>query len=433
MLGEHAAVDLLSHLERESQSQHPKGIDSEENGEAEADGDGADEAGVAGEEGWNLLELVLNAPLIVVLTENVDLISEQVAKEGLDGAREHASKESESEEALGVILAPNLAEVRRLSALLPVSRFVSLRGLVPLPCILDVLELLLVRDVVGRLLAWPLLLLSESEKLFLKLLRDVSLLRLNSQLRLLTRLLGLAVLGVVALRVREKRVMIPRGLEATIMLHADNLVTLLVFSDSERNNDDSERIARLPVSLDTVENLVDCFLVHGRGRFIKQQYRRHRNQSTGHSELLELAVGEYVLGLSDHRVQSILEEVPSVQILQLLLKLLVSGAWSSKLHVLANSGLEDEGVLTNVANLLPETVDLQLLNMLAIDQNVAESWIVIPLEQVNQRRLAALVAVNGCRLVCFESVREILNDIFLLISWVAETNVLEYNLSFKGS
>ena len=109
-----------------------------------------------------------------------------------------------------------------------------------------------------------------------------------------------------------------------------------------------------------------------------------------------------------------------MQILQLLLNLLVCCAWRSKLHVLPNRRLKDEWVLANVANLLAKAVNLKLLDVLAVNHDVAKLWIVVTLNQMDQRRLSALVTIDGCGLVRLEGVREIVNDVLLFVGWVGK-------------
>ena len=109
-----------------------------------------------------------------------------------------------------------------------------------------------------------------------------------------------------------------------------------------------------------------------------------------------------------------------MQILQLLLNLLVCGAWCSKLHVLPNRRLKDEWVLANVANLLAKAVNLKLLDVLAVNHDVAKLWIVVTLNQMDQRRLSALVTIDGRGLVRLEGVREIVNDVLLFVGWVGK-------------
>ena len=47
------------------------------------------------------------------------------------------------------------------------------------------------------------------------------------------------------------------------MLHAYDLVALLVLSDPERNNDYGETVASISVFLDVSEDGIDSILVHG--------------------------------------------------------------------------------------------------------------------------------------------------------------------------
>ena len=60
------------------------------------------------------------------------------------------------------------------------------------------------------------------------------------------------------------------ALEATVSLHAYNIVTLLVFADSEWNDDNCERVSFVSILFDVFEHFVDALLVHRGGCLVEK-------------------------------------------------------------------------------------------------------------------------------------------------------------------
>ena len=82
-----------------------------------------------------------------------------------------------------------------------------------------------------------------------------------------------------------------------------------------------------------------------------------------------------------------MDEGPGIGVLECLNHFSFGSSWLGEEEVVSNSGVEQHWLLANVADLMAHLVEIECLQVVAVNHDLTLVWVIEPFEQLDDGRL----------------------------------------------
>jgi hypothetical protein len=189
----------------------------------------------------------------------------------------------------------------------------------------------------------------------------------------------------------------------------------------------------LPHFLQSVHDLPFIMSVQSRRRLVQQQQPRPLQQRPRDRYPLLLSARQHA-SLGAHvgfePLPQLRDEAPGLRLPQRLLHLLLRGVALAQEHVLADRGREEDGLLSHVADLSPQPLEVEVSEVDAVEVNGALVGVVEAHYQLEDGRLSAARAADEGGVLAVDPHVEPVEDLKFLVFGIGEADVHELDDAF---